>query len=298
MRLPDFIIIGAAKSGTTTLYQYLCRHPQIFMSTPKEVDFFASNNDVNYAKGLNWYASLFVEAGTQQICGEATPKYTYWPHFPDAAIRIAQVLPQVKLIYIMRHPVERAYSHYVQFIKNHQNKQHNFKVPETFEKSIEKNTYILNISDYMKQIEQYLQFFPRESFLFLFLDDLIQNPAEVMRKVCGFVGIDEDFNFIQNNHIVANQAHSHTEWFLRSRITTPLRSIPGMTRIANLLPQSVRDGVYKGLRKLPYYEEYQRKQYVASPMRPKTRQMLLGRFQETNPKLAEFLHCDLSNWSK
>ncbi|NER32103.1 MAG: sulfotransferase domain-containing protein, partial [Symploca sp. SIO1C4] len=77
MRLPDFLIIGAAKSGTTTLYKYLCRHPQICMSNPKEPDFFAI--DHIYDQGIDWYSSLFSEARLKQVCGEASTTYTRLP---------------------------------------------------------------------------------------------------------------------------------------------------------------------------------------------------------------------------
>jgi len=298
MRLPDFIIIGVAKCGTSTLYQYLCRHPQVFMSNPKEPEFFASRNDENYAKGIDWYASLFSGAKPHQVCGEASGKYTNWPKFPESAARIAQVLPQVKLIYIMRHPIKRAYSQYVQNIKYHQVMGHQLKVVETFEENIKRDSYVLDVSDYMKQIEQYLRFFPRESFLFLFMDDLAQKPTDTMRKICRFINVDEGFDFIQDGLIAANVGSRHIGGFLRSQMTAPLRSIPGMARIAALLPQSVRDSVYKGLRKLPYYEKSLKQQYIPKPMCPKTYHKLLERFREPNQKLAEFLHCDLSSWSK
>ena len=250
MRLPDFIIIGSSKSGTTTLYQYLCRHPQIYMSYPKEPEFFASRNDENYAKGIDWYASLFSKAERHQVCGETSGRYTHWPKYPDSAARIAQVLPNINLIYIMRHPVERAYSHYVQDIKYNQIMGHQLKVSETFEENIKRNNHVLEVSDYMKQIEQYLQFFSKESFLFLLMDDLVQQQEEMMRKICRFIGVDEGFNFIQGSPIAANVAHLYANGLLRSKMTAPLRAIPGVAHIAALLPQKVRNRVYQGLIKL------------------------------------------------
>ncbi len=123
MRLPDFIIIGAAKLGTTTLYNYLSLHPQICMSPVRETEFFAK--DEKYIKGLEWYGSFFSNASPHQVCGEKSVTYTIVSKFPEAVPRIAQVLPNVKLIYIMRHPVDKAYAFYGQPIKNDQCKKIN-----------------------------------------------------------------------------------------------------------------------------------------------------------------------------
>jgi len=192
MRLPNFIIIGASKAGTTTLYKYLCLHPQVYMCTPKEPEFFASENDKNYTKGIDWYASLFSKAELHQVCGEASGRYTHYPHFPEASERIAQILPRVKLIYIMRHPVERAYSHYAQHIKYNQNIKHQFEVKETFEENIARDSYVLDASNYMQQIEQYLKFYSKEQFLFLLMEDLIEQPADTLRQICSFIGVNNE----------------------------------------------------------------------------------------------------------
>ena len=109
-RLPDFMLIGAMKSGTTTLHAYLSRHPGLFLCTPKEPGFFS--RDERYARGLDWYRELFTDAQPEQLCGEASTCYSRWPHFENAAPRIAADVPGAKLLYITRDPVERAYSHY------------------------------------------------------------------------------------------------------------------------------------------------------------------------------------------
>jgi hypothetical protein len=296
MRLPDFLIIGAAKAGTTTLYEYLCRYPNIYMSTPKEIEFFASRNDENYAKGIDWYASFFSEAKTDQICGEASARYTTWPGFPYSAERIGKLLPKVKLIYIMREPVARSYSHYMQNIKYDQNILHKLEVPETFEENI-KHSYYLDASNYMLQIEQYLQFFSKESFLFLLMDDLIKNPAETLSQICQFLGVDSGIDLVQENLVTANVSQKHNYWFLRSRMTEPLKKIPGLASLASLFPQKVRDSAYELLKKFPYKESMEKK-YIPQPMLPETRQMLLEKFREPNQKLAEFLNRDLSHWNQ
>ncbi|MGB5897575.1 MAG: sulfotransferase domain-containing protein [Geitlerinemataceae cyanobacterium] len=295
MRLPNFLIIGAAKAGTTTLYEYLCRHPQIFMSTPKEPEFFA--RDENYARGIDWYSSLFDNAQPHQICGEASTIYTRSPQFPHTAARIAQHIPQAKLIYLMRHPVDRAYSHYVQRIKTAQNKKEKLEVGETFEERIERESFFIDSSNYVLQIEQYLRFFQPESFLFLLMKDVTSNSAETLKQVCRFLEIDDTIDLLNPAAITANQAKTHETWFVRSRMTAPLKRIPGVSQVASALPQNVRDLAYNFLNNLPYKSKIKKK-YVPTPMLAETRQKLLETFREPNQQLAQFLDRDLSRWKE
>lgn len=105
--LPNFLIVGAARAGTTSLYYYLKQHPDVFMSPKKEIDFF--DVDKNFEKGLDWYERYFEGYTGQKAIGEASPLYMYLEKVPK---RIAKVIPDVKLIFILRNPVDRAYSHY------------------------------------------------------------------------------------------------------------------------------------------------------------------------------------------
>src|SRR5690242_14831106 len=82
-RLPDFVVIGGMKCGSTTLFEYLCRHPDVFMCTPKEPGYFSREKVM--ARGEAWYRSLFADAKPTQLCGEASTCYTRWPHFGDVA---------------------------------------------------------------------------------------------------------------------------------------------------------------------------------------------------------------------
>jgi hypothetical protein len=106
--LPEFMIIGAAKAGTTALNEYLSQHPQIFMCPLKEPQFFST--DVIYERGLAWYEGLFADAKSGQICGEASTSYTFFPSTPLTPQRIHQAIPNVKLIYLIREPVSRIQS--------------------------------------------------------------------------------------------------------------------------------------------------------------------------------------------
>src|SRR5262249_53847165 len=108
---PDFIVIGAMKSATTTLHEQLRRQPGLFMCRPKEPNFFSA--DAIHARGWAWYGSLFRSAGTEELRGESSTHYTKLPTYPRTVERMVQDLPRLKLIYLMRHPIDRLISQYV-----------------------------------------------------------------------------------------------------------------------------------------------------------------------------------------
>ena len=109
--LPDFLIIGAMKCGTTTLAAQLAEQPGLFMTTPKEPNFF-SDDDI-YAQGMSWYENLFADAPKQALKGEASTHYTKLPTHPDTIDRLARVVEAPRIIYMIRNPVARAVSHYI-----------------------------------------------------------------------------------------------------------------------------------------------------------------------------------------
>jgi hypothetical protein len=290
-RLPDFLIIGAAKSGTSTLYQYLCRHPRIYMSAIKEPCFFDA--DVAWGKGLDWYRSLFADAAPDQLCGEASTNYTRWPQVPGVPARIAEMLPGVKLIYIMRQPVKRAYSHYVhRYTKEVYPGQ---PVTQPFEEFVETDRMCTDSSDYLLQIEQYLEHFPRESMLFLLLDDLHRDPGGLLQEVCRFLEIDTGIDLLADGLIRDNEAAGFHEAKLRSHITEPLRANPLIRRLAYAVPQSWRDRVYALLRKTSYGDRVD-EEYSPIPMREETQKALLERYRESAQALSELTGRDVSIW--
>lgn len=179
--LPNFLIIGAMKSGTTSLAKYLSSHPDVFISTPKEPGFFVE--ELNWEKGLNWYQGLFKDATHVKAVGEASTHYTKRPHYNGVEERIMAVLDNPKFIYIMRDPVQRAISHYwhnVQFHNEHR----------PIEKAITSDSEYVNFSRYTYQLERYLQYFSPESFLFISYEALKKTPEEVMFRCFRFLAVD------------------------------------------------------------------------------------------------------------
>lgn len=110
-RLPDFIVVGATKAGTTSLDQYLAMHPQIHMARPKEPRFFTVGNpSSNYHRGVAWYRGLF--RSERLCCGETSPQYTHWPTRSGVVERMHALVPKCRLIYLVREPWARIRSHY------------------------------------------------------------------------------------------------------------------------------------------------------------------------------------------
>lgn len=182
--LPTFIIIGAMKSGTTSLYHYLSLHPDIAMSSKKELKFFVEEK--NYWRGLAWYQSNFM--GMAKARGEASTDYSKYPRFKGVSQRMHTVLPHAKLIYILRDPIDRIVAHYIHYYAN-------CRENRTFADALsclEGNHYV-EVSQYYMQLEQFLQYYPKESILILDNDNLKNIREETLRTVFRFLGVDETF---------------------------------------------------------------------------------------------------------
>ena len=184
-QLPNFLIIGAMKAGTTSLYHYLRAHPQVFMSSVKELDFFA--HEPNRSRSLDWYRRQFAPAEPDSVAiGEASTIYTKYPRFPGVPERIAVQVPEVRLIYVVRHPIERIRSHY-----QHQVAVGAERAP--FERAVFDNPIYLDYSRYAMQIDQYLPHFPRDQMLVITSEDLRHKRLATVRRVYEFLGVEPDY---------------------------------------------------------------------------------------------------------
>lgn len=195
--IPDFIIVGAPKCGTTALAHFLDQHPRIYISPNKEPRFFTEiSGDMekgitgsgprlsgNFAKGWDWYTSLFINASTSQITGEASTVYFA---NEDAAARIQEHCPDAKIILMLRNPVARAYSHYWQEHKL------GFDFPP-FEEMLKTNhlrvQYFLRISHYKQHIERYLRYFDSNQIKVIIQEHFIQNPEKNFNEVLDFLEV-------------------------------------------------------------------------------------------------------------
>lgn len=182
MTKPNFIIIGAMKSATSTLHEQLALQPGIFMSTPKEPNFF-SDDDV-YQLGLNWYQRLFEDAALNDICGESSTHYTKLPDYPLTLNRMSAYLPELKLIYVIRHPVERLTSHYM-----HQWSQNVIRTD--INTAIDNFPELINYSLYSMQLKPYIEQYGEKNVLLVFSEAFRHNPERELSRVARFIGYDK-----------------------------------------------------------------------------------------------------------
>lgn len=182
MLLPNFLVVGAEKAGTSTLAAMLAEHPEVFICNPKEPRFFSQN----WNKGLQWYASLFTGAVNYQAVGEASPAYTWAPESRDVPRRIHQCLGNIRYLYIVRNPIERMISHYrhallYRWIPDH----------TAFETALKLRPGLKNCSRYFYQIEQYLPYTSRQQWHVVVLEELMKDYQSNADEIFRFLGIGE-----------------------------------------------------------------------------------------------------------
>lgn len=233
-RLPTFLIIGAMKAGTTSLYHYLRDHPQVFLPETKEIMFFDQRH--NWHRGVGWYAAQFQGAPRDAIAlGEASTSYTKFPIVKDAPERIATTLPDVRLVYLLRHPVERIRSHYLYNLARGTEWR-------TIADAVQQEPLYLDISRYAMQLERYLAHVDRERLLLLDSRELRDDRTETLRRVFGFLGVEETYT----------PATSGREYFQASQgvvahpVIRRIRRSPPIRRALRTLPGAVKT-LAKGL---------------------------------------------------
>lgn len=217
--LPDFLIIGAQKCGTTTLYDLLVTHPDVHPAYQKEVHYF----DRFYNKGLIWYRANMprrrarrtaMRKGKPFLTGEAAPSYIY---HPLAAERAHPLLPDAKLIVLLRNPVDRAFSHYHKEVGREDETlsfeealaQEGRRLEGKLEKVVQTGKHshnwwhysYKNRGHYAEQLERWFRLYPRENFLILKTEDMAADTPATVNEVCRFLGIEENriHNFSRSN---------------------------------------------------------------------------------------------------
>jgi hypothetical protein len=202
--LPDFIVVGAQRAGTTSLYNYLLRHPRVAPALVKEVHYF----DLAYHKGEGWYRAHFLTrlrraSARRVLTGEASPYYLFHPR---CAERIAGMVPRAKLVVLLRNPVDRAYSHYYHEVQRG-------REPLSFEEAIEREAQRLQGEEdrllqeecsysfshqhysylsrgiYVDQLKRFQPLFPREQLLVLKSETFFAEPKAVLNQVLTFLGL-------------------------------------------------------------------------------------------------------------
>lgn len=233
------MVIGAQKCGTSALHYYLDLHPEVSMSTPKELSFFLDQGDFepgpyvaddekslvtgtrNWSRGVDWYAGHFD--GGARIRGESTPGYTS-PWFPGVARRMAETVPDARLAYIVRDPVERAVSHY---IHNRESGREWRSLEDALART--DNVYV-GRSSYATALRPFLERYPRDRVLVLRQEDLLHDRRETMRRVFAWAGVKDfwDARMERERQPSGRKGRRHRllDRVRRSRASAPFYRLP------------------------------------------------------------------------
>ncbi len=269
-RLPDFVVIGAPKAGSTTLWGYLRAHPEVFMCTPKEPQFF--NDDDHWERGVDWYRELFADAGDAKVVGEASVRYaTSQASSALVPSRMAAVLPEAKIVYVVRHPVERMVSQW----------RHNrrwYAEPLPLQDALRTPRYLMP-SRYAAQLARFSHY-PAERVHIVVAERMRDDPAAELRLLFTFLGVDPDIE-LQGVEPEQNRAADQRvpRWWMQRamrnrgvrlarrlvRSVLPQRTQRGISRITRRRDLDDRSGVPDGLEALFADDVARLRAYVAGP---------------------------------
>ena len=273
--LPNFLICGTEKGGTSALFHYLKAHPEVFMPEAKELNFF----NFNYFKGIEWYERYFAESASVPVRGEASPLYMAFPEVPR---RIAQVIPEAKLLFVLRDPAERAYSNYWF------NVNRGVQYPqESFSKMIRRATgyrRYLSKGFYSDQIAMFLPHFSRDQFHFIITEEMGENTPDVLKRCFRFLDLADHEPEVRKRHNRAQLPRGGVASAMLNVVLPVQKALRPLlpARIDGRLKQTVRSTFFTNKEKPAMSEE--------------DRAYLQDVYREPNEQLAELIGQDLSAW--
>ena len=275
--LPNFLIIGAEKGGTTWLYEKLRRHPEVYMPSVKELYFFS--RDGRFSKTREWYEKHFEAA---PAVGEATPAYMYDEQAPR---RIADTIPDVKLIACLRHPTDRVYSQYWM-------NRGLGGVDYTFEEAIhEKKKMYIGHGLYGEQLDRYFSYFDRDQLLILISEEMFAEPKASLNCISSFLGIDDTFyqdqKWISTRENRASRNRSRWVFELIQVIAKWMRHTEGLRQGLNALKAIGLADLIKGANRKP--REY-------PEMDPEVRKELDEYYRPTIGRVEEIIGRRIEAW--
>lgn len=275
---PTFLIVGAQKAGTTSMDFYLREHPDIFMYPKKEIHFF--DNDERFALGRDWYEKHFSKRKDEKEIGECSPLYMYLENVPQ---RIYDMYPKIKLIFMLRNPVNRALSHYKMEVRAGRETKTFADAIKSEEIRIVKGMYEKKYFSYktrglyLEQIERYVKLFDREQMHFVILEELKNNPENIMKNIFDFLEVDPGIKLSRihkSPRYVGKMPLSLKENYLFKN--SPLGKIKFFRRAHDLL--------------LTKYSE--------DVMNKETETMLYDYFKDANKNLFNFLGTENKYWNQ
>lgn len=299
MPIPNFLIIGTAKAGTSSLYHYLNQHPQIYMSPVKEPRFFAPELYTEHCKdpyregakqhrdvpmSFEEYCQLFEGAVNEVALGEASTEYLYMPKTPE---RIQQHIPSAKLIAILRDPAERAFSAFCYQLRDGCEKL-------TFEQALAAESQRITENKwwpgwhykqsgfYYEQLKRYFQVFDPSQIKVYLHDELSADPTSVVKDIFRFVGVEDDFTPTLTRKNVSGIPQNR---FLHSLMT---RNNPLKAAVKPFLPDGLRQRVAQNI--------HQQNMQAKPTLSPEIRHTLVEDYRQDILNLQDLLQRDLSKW--
>jgi hypothetical protein len=215
---PNLFIIGAMKSGTSSLHVYLAEHPEIFMCEPKEPSYFVGREDLTrwypsmeeqgFWKGEERYLALFAQAGNRKVIGESSTSYTKLPQITGVTERLAQFTARARFIYIMRDPVERTISHYWHMVRNRDERRDMLS-------AIREEPHFRDVSHYAMQLAPYFKTWGRQSVFTMTTEELSGDPEGAVGRI--FAWLDVDSGFVPRSlgtpeHVTPEELRQATGW--------------------------------------------------------------------------------------
>lgn len=299
MPMPNFLVIGAMKAGTTSIYSYLQQHPQVYLSPVKEANFFAfegqtldfrfpngrpSTTNLRTVTELDAYRALFDGVTDERAVGDVSHWYLYSERAPQ---RIRHYLPDAKLIAVLRNPVERAYSEFLFHVRDGREPIHDFRraiddEPARKRRNCDEGLY-LDRGFYHRQLQRYLELFPREQLRIYLYEDMRRDTARLLRDLFGFLDIDPDF--VPDLDITHNVSGFPKNRLLHRVMMTLQTTLGDGLRTAPLL---------RPLR-LAYHSLY-RSNLQKPPLDPETERFLIDTYRDDILELQQLLDRDLSAW--
>jgi hypothetical protein len=278
MPLPNFILAGAPKSGTSSLWSYIRQHPDVFMPEDKELFYF----DFKYDRGVDWYRQQFSGHTDEQAIGEATVWYMRWPKVPE---RIHDLLPEVKLIFILRNPIERARS---EFWHDFRTGKYPFTMTfsEFIQSPIRDKRMTISSGKYYDHLQRFEEYFDRSQFLVFLTEDLKESPDRVLGDIYEFLGVDPSFDPNTQDRLQEGWGFQYLNVLRNTnRFFSPLKRLVGDTPLTWLWYSS------RHFRKL-----FWRKDAQPPEMSDEDRAYLRDLYAESNAQLSDYLDRDLSHW--
>jgi hypothetical protein len=229
--LPNLVVIGGLKCGTTSLHHYLNLHPEIGMSRPKELNYFVE--ELNWGLGEDWYANHFADA--DRVRGESSPHYTNEPRFTGVAERMSDTLgPDARVIYVVRDPIDRMLSHFLHNVGGGYDRR-------DLETALsDPDSAYLHRSLYAMQLEPYLNCFGGDRVEVVTREELLYERAETMRRLFALLGVHEDFTSPQFSREWETGSGKGSGGFRLMDRAVRLPGLRALDRNFDRLPESLR----------------------------------------------------------